>query len=310
MTIRRTLDSDLPRVLACRVTEPISNASEETFRRNLATGSYRPEWTWIAEEENRIVARAVWWGLPEADQPLELDCLYVDPAVSDPIDLCGRLVAQSVREMQPTVDGFTYQLFLPVGWRSDEAVAAAVRWRLDAVVQAGLTEAVERLRYEWTPDCGIPCRSARLGFVAADDDAFVDVFQRVAVGSLDADTRHRVARLGEEESARRDLARYSLMPGSRDSWRLAKLNGEVVGFAIPSANDAGPVLGYLGVVPEQRGRGYSDDLVAEASAILIEQGATRIVADTDAGNTPMVAAFVRANYRNFAVRLTVRSPLA
>ena len=37
----------------------------------------------------------------------------------------GRVVAQAMREMQPSVDGFTYQLFLPVGWRSDEAVAAA-----------------------------------------------------------------------------------------------------------------------------------------------------------------------------------------
>ena len=63
------------------------------------------------------------------------------------------------------------------------------------------------------------------------------------------------------------------------------------------------VVAYLGVVPEQRGRGYAGELLAEASAFLAGQGAGRIRADTDVANAPMAAAFERAGYDQFAIRI-------
>jgi RimJ/RimL family protein N-acetyltransferase len=126
-----------------------------------------------------------------------------------------------------------------------------------------------------------------------------------------------VSRLGVAGSAREDLEIYTSMPGDRSWWRLAyDDSGELVGFAIPSANNGGPVVGYLGVLPEHRGKGYSDELLAEIThqlARVIERGeakAAHIRADTDLGNQPMVAAFERAGYRNFAVRLVASPPPA
>jgi len=96
------------------------------------------------------------------------------------------------------------------------------------------------------------------------------------------------------------------MAGSREWWQLAyTTTGELIGFALPSANEGGPVVGYQGVVPEYRGRGFVDDLLGETTRFLAERGAPRIVADVDTANRPMVAAFVRARYRCFAVRLVV-----
>jgi RimJ/RimL family protein N-acetyltransferase len=107
------------------------------------------------------------------------------------------------------------------------------------------------------------------------------------------------------------------MPGDRSWWRLAYDGaGELVGFAIPSANGGGPVVGYLGVRPQQRGHGYSDDLLAEIThqlAAVIERGEARtdqVRADTDLTNKPMAAAFERAGYRNFAVRLVASRPVS
>ena len=65
------------------------------------------------------------------------------------------------------------------------------------------------------------------------------------------------------------------------------------------------MVGYLGVVPEHRGRGYVDDLLAEITRSHAERGVQRIVADTDAGNVSMARAFERAGYRNFAIRLVL-----
>jgi RimJ/RimL family protein N-acetyltransferase len=50
-----------------------------------------------------------------------------------------------------------------------------------------------------------------------------------------------------------------------------------------------PVIGYIAVVPEQRGHGYAYDLLAEATRLLAAEGADRIVAGTDVTNTPMAA---------------------
>jgi ribosomal protein S18 acetylase RimI-like enzyme len=63
------------------------------------------------------------------------------------------------------------------------------------------------------------------------------------------------------------------------------------------------VVGFLGVVPAQRGHGYADDLLAEITHLLAEDGATTIRADTDGTNTPMVAAFERLGYHRFALRV-------
>ena len=56
------------------------------------------------------------------------------------------------------------------------------------------------------------------------------------------------------------------------------------------------------VVPESRGRGLAAQLVAAASAGLRDEGATRLIADTDVSNVAMVRAFARAGWRPTSTR--------
>ena len=49
-------------------------------------------------------------------------------------------------------------------------------------------------------------------------------------------------------------------------------------------------------MPDQRGRGYAYDLLAEATRLLATEGADRIVASTDVTNLPMAATFAKAGY--------------
>ncbi|MDH6124310.1 GNAT family N-acetyltransferase [Kitasatospora sp. GP82] len=95
--------------------------------------------------------------------------------------------------------------------------------------------------------------------------------------------------------------------GERSWWRIAETaDGKVVGFGFPSRNPAFPVVGYLGVLPGHRGRGYVDGILAENTRLLaVELGAETVRADTDLTNLPMAAAFERAGYRNFARRLVL-----
>jgi RimJ/RimL family protein N-acetyltransferase len=301
---RSTVEADLDRLLRCAIDEPISWADPDRLRSFLADGHYRHERVWIAEQDGEILARAVWWGFPDGDRPLALDCLWVHPSVEDRVTLAAELLRHAHDAFG---DAPAYHVFVPTGWREHPAVTAAVDWRWEAGRRAGLTDELERLRYAWTPDVPVPEPSGRLTFRAEpDDEAFVEVFRRVAEDSLDHHTRQALLTKDAEAQAREDLADYLSMPGDRSWWRLAHTpDGDLAGFALPSANNAGPVVGYLGVLPEQRGHGYVDDLLGEITRCHAERGAQRIAADTDSTNLPMARAFERAGYRLFAVRLVL-----
>ena len=319
MLIRPTTEADLDQILAWPVTEPAGVVPAGRYREELDRHQYRPEWTWVAEDEGRVLARAIWWGFAGAAYPLVLDCVSADGSLpaggpaSGRAVLAARLIVAGQRALRrpgPSVaPGF--EINLPAGWRSDPAVAAAFAWRRDAAARAGLTDELERIRFEWTPDAGLPRSSGRLVFrPEPDDDAFLDVFRQIAVGSLDVITRREVAALGAARQARDDMGIYLSMPGERDWWRLAYTadGGRLAGMILPNRNSGGAVVGYLGVVPGMRGRGFIDDLVAETTRFHAGRGEPRIAATTDTTNVPMAAAFERAGYRAWGIRYVLSEP--
>ncbi len=249
---------------------------------------YRPEWTWVALRGDRVVARAAWWGGPDDAAPLALDWL----------DFAGGETDAAVEILTKAGLGTEYCLVLPPRWREDPAVRAAGEARVDVAERAGMRRFVERLRYTWTPDAGLPERPGRLRFEPEPDDGTIlDVLRRVVHGSLDAHERRATARGGPDAAARDELDFLRWMPSPREWWRLAyTVDGELVGLTVPGRNHGGPVIGIVGVVPEQRGHGYAHDLLLEATHLLVEEGAAEITAETDTTNTPMAATFARAGY--------------
>src|ERR1051326_210463 len=126
------------------MTEPLWYVAADEYRRELAERQYRPEWTWVAEDEGRVLARAVWWGQADSKHPLALDCLLTSDAVADRAGLASELLAAAHRAF---LGGGARQLpdynilKLPGDWRDAPATAAAVAWRQDAAARAGLTAA-------------------------------------------------------------------------------------------------------------------------------------------------------------------------
>ncbi|GGT31636.1 GNAT family N-acetyltransferase [Streptomyces chromofuscus] len=307
MIFRTLTESGLDRVLALLPAGQVGVwADADLFRKRLATGEYRPEWTWVAEETGEPHAVAVWWGNPGDERPGALDTLN---AVASPArtDVAAELLAAAHTAFGQARPEF--HLLLPADWRERPDVVADLGWRREAARRAGLTTAVERLRYEWTRDSGVPAPSRRLRFrPEADDEVFAGLFRRVLDGTLDAASRAQALAVGAEAQARADVAFYrDSMPGERSWWRVAEdAGGRTVGFALPSRNTGSHVVGYLGVLPEQRGHGYVDDLLAEITRVLAQEaGADVVRADTDLTNHPMAAAFDRLGYRNVARRLVL-----
>jgi RimJ/RimL family protein N-acetyltransferase len=258
----------------------------DTYADMAAAGQYRPEWTWVALREGVVVARAAWWAGPKDDKPLALDWFdFTDQDAAVQLLRTAPLHAE-------------YSLMLPTGWRGDPAVRQQAQARIDAAMTAGLSPLVERYRYRWTPDCGVPQRPARLEFRPEPDDAVIfDVFRRIHQGSLDAHARRTIAKSGLDAAAQEALDYLRWKPSPRGWWRLAYTpGGELVGLSVPSRNYGDPVIGYIGVVPEHRGHGYAYDLLVEATHMLADEDADRIVAATDQTNLPMAATFAKAGY--------------
>jgi RimJ/RimL family protein N-acetyltransferase len=258
----------------------------QSYSTMAAAGEYRPEWTWVALREDVVVARAAWWAGPDDDKPLTLDWFDFTDA------------AAGVQLLQTAPLRAEYSLKLRPGWRDNPAESAAADARIAAATQAGMALLVERFRYRWTPECGVPARPGRLEFRPEPDDAvLLAVLRRIAQGSLDAHTRRAVAESGLDAAAKEDLDHLLWLPSPREWFRLAYTpGGKLVGITAPARNFRDPSVAFIGVVPEQRGHGYAFDLLVEATHLLVEQGVDRIVAGTDQGNFPMAATFAKAGY--------------
>jgi len=253
-----------------------------------ALGQYRPEWTWVALRDDRVVARAAWWGGPSDEHPKALDWLDFGPGEQDAaaeILLAADLAAE-------------YCLVLPPSWRVDPRARAAAEARIAVAESAGLRPFVERLRYSWTPADGLPGRTGRLRFTQEPDDERIrEVLTQIVEGTLDAHQRAAIADGGPGAAVSDELEFLHWMPSPREWWRLAHTpDGDLVGLTVPGRNYGGPVIGLVGVVPGQRGHGYAYDLLVEATYLLRSEGAERITAETDTTNTPMAATFARAGY--------------
>src|SRR5262245_17857726 len=162
----------------------------------MKSGHYRYDHIWVADDgelnellaarasaPRRVVAAAIWWAFPAATQPMSLDGLWAVADLADPLEAWADLI-RAGRTVNP---GGDYHIFLPGGVRSGAAVEAELQPGLAAARAAGLTSTLERLRFEWLDSTPVPARSQRLAFrTEPDDEAFVDVFMRVADGSLDA----------------------------------------------------------------------------------------------------------------------------
>jgi RimJ/RimL family protein N-acetyltransferase len=262
-------------------------ATGRDYRRAAAAGEYRPEWTWVALRAGQVVGRAAWWGGPGDDAPAALDWLDF----GDDLAVGAALVRAAPFRCE-------YILVLPPGWRGHPEVRRAAELRLAAAERAGMRPLVERLHYVWTPAAGLPERPGRLRWLPAlDDQAVLEILRGVHQGTLDAHARRLLERLDPAAAAEAELADLKWFPAPRAWWRLASTPaGEPLGITVPSRNHTSAIIGLVGVVAGQRGHGYGYDLLVEATHLLVEEGATEIVADTDTTNTPMVAAFAKAGY--------------
>jgi GNAT superfamily N-acetyltransferase len=259
---------------------------------------HRPDWKRVALRDGKVVARGAWWGGPDDTAPVNVN--WFDVAEGE--EEAG---AELLRTAPWQVE---LEMNLPAGWREDPELRAAADARFTAVHKAGYELLVERFLYRWTPRHGLPERPGRLEFRPEPDDAvFFDLLRRIHSATLDAHALKAVEEDGLDRAAQEELDFFHWCPSPREWWQIAHTpQGDVAGIHIPAHNPSGPCVGFIGVVPEQRGHGYAYDLLAECTHYLVERGAEFVSAATDRGNFPMAANFAKAGYPVVRERLNYR----
>ena len=282
---------------------------EQYLQSMFAASSMRPEWCFVVqdEEENRPLGRVAFWTLPGVEEPFALVLLDVTwdgdyMAVGTRLleDVLGEARNLGAEEIEHVIDA------PPLPPQFQYHVAK----RVELLEGAGFAFRRETGRFEWR-EGEPPLVSDRLAFRTLEEvgeGAFVDAMRRVSEGTLDRAIREERERLGPRGAAHEFFESARRVKHDPAWWRLAYTpSGELVGLVMPAEPPAFLTVFYIGVVPEMRGRGYVDDLLAAGTATLIEarrrdNDEKPLRADTDVANAPMAAAFERAGWTRFAGR--------
>ncbi|MBB4984449.1 GNAT family N-acetyltransferase [Streptomyces nymphaeiformis] len=258
--------------------------ARESHRRT----QFRPDWKRIVLRDGEVVARGAWWGGPDDSEPVNINWFDV---AEDEEEAGAELLRSAPWQVELEIN-------LPGGWRDKPDLRAGAETRFAAARAAGYELLAKRFLYRWAPERGLPERPGRLRFSAEPDDTvFFDALRRIHSVTLDAHALRAIEEGGIDRAAQEELDFFHWCPSPREWWQIAHTpEGDLAGIHIPAHNPSGPTVGFIGVVPEQRGHGYAYDLLAECTHLLVEQGAEFISGATDQGNFPMAANFVKAGF--------------
>lgn len=270
--------------------------------RTIASGAMRPEWCYLAEDDGRVVGRLAAWTLPPSDVPLDLVLLDVpwgEPAYKVGDALLRHVLAYIRSHGGDRVGHVVDEPPREPFWQDNGAA------RIALLEQGGFRPTRETTRFELLIS-DAPPSSKRLAFrdlSAVGKPAFLDAIRLVSDGTFDQEILEEREREGPDRAARLLWDLLAKLRHELGWWQLAyDAQGALVGLVMPCANPGAATIGYIGVVPEQRGRGYVDDLMAQVTRTLHAAGYNRVVADTDLQNAPMAAAFARAGFTAFGTR--------
>ena len=127
---------------------------------------------------------------------------------------------------------------------------------------------------------------------------FIEAVRRVTADTLDTSMANDALEQGEMQAAKAYVEGLKQIDYNESWWRLAYVGEKLAGLIIPQRlEEKIGGVNYIGVVPEMRGRGYINQLLRDATQVLIDAGLTTIYADIDVKNYPLEAALLRCGYR-------------
>ena len=274
-------------------------------------GYTKLDWCVVGLEVTAPAARAAMWAPPGETVPTDLVLIEIDwggealatgqELLAGMHALATQLGAESLShsiDSPPTPpqyqehDDARARLMAAAGY---ELLRDGLRWK--RLKSSAAAEPPDRtLSFRSLPELG--------------EEAFVEALAATYDGTRDAWINRTVGEHGLLGAARADFVEYQGLDHLPEWWELAyDQDGALAGIVMAARTPSVSVIGYVGVVPGQRGRGLAVQLVRRGTEQLVKGGADEIRGDCDRDNIAMARAFERAGYEQFARRRTYKRVL-
>ncbi|MFJ8014304.1 GNAT family N-acetyltransferase [Streptomyces sp. NPDC096339] len=284
--------------------DPERNAATRGYLDGLLeTKCTRPEWCLVAEDgEGRLVGSVVLWTLPGHEVPYAF-VLFEAPAGETGVgpallDAAARTARElGAQELEHVLDSPAQA---PQFQREPERRGELLRGSGFRVLRDGR-------RFGLRVPAELPADDPRLTFRSLTDlgpAPFVDLLEALLAKTSDARLAAEVRTRGARRAAEQLFEQTAELEHEPGWWEIGHdADGTPAVISLPARNPSVHVIGFVGVAPAHRGKGYATSAVIRGTRVLAAHGATEIRGDCDAANTAMAKAFTRAGYENFADRL-------
>ena len=304
LSVRAIGPDELDAWLRVGAADPSADAIARRLTGAWSSGSSAPDRTFVLERRGEPVGRVAYVAepaatvLPDVHEASVLG-LWLPWAAPHVVELGRELLRRTFPSLRPPirfVDAYANPSYM-----------VHVDIRRAIFEGAGMSLFQEKRGFRWD-SAGRPgeppAGPGRLTFRALPEvgrDLLASVMSRATIGTLDRQDRYYSELVGPENWGPEMLG--YLTPEDEADWLLAyDKAGDPVGYALLSTferPDRGTIA-HIGVVPEARGRGYVDELLAELEQHARRRGFTQVLSDSDVANHPMHAAFERAGHRSAA----------
>ena len=280
----------------------------DIFKKEFPAGRSRPEWCFAALENGRTVGM-LGYRAPAAHQNLEqtpdTSILFFLNCADNYLEVGQALLEYSLAKLRSLgVSKVKWSFDSAKFW--DEILRPCPHWQqqLELAQQVGMSLRQEKINYQYRV-CAPAVADGAIELIyrtleEVGEAAYREAIRWVMQGTLDRIDTQLCCQLGPEQAARHFFDNISDdMTYEPRLWKLGYTTiGALVGLVAPLKmwGDLG-TLGYIGVVPEYRGKGYGVALLQQGTADLQIEGIQRVIADTDALNVPMQRTFEKVGYQ-------------
>jgi ribosomal protein S18 acetylase RimI-like enzyme len=291
---------------------PYQRQLEEYLASLLQRRSTKPDWCLVGLDDGVPVARAALWALPDHEVPT--DIVLIDADWNDTELAAGHALLSKVHDLAAAhgADALSHHVDSPPGppqYQEDEEA------RIRLLAESGYELLRDGLRWAYSGSRSQEAaRAQSLVFRSlpeVGEEAFVEAIASTYQGTQDSWITSNIEKHGMLGAAREDFVEYQGLDHLPQWWELAYTeDGTLAGVIMAARNPSAAVIAYVGVVPDQRGRGLAPQLVRRGTEQLLAGGADEIGGDCDRDNVGMVKAFERAGFEQVARRRSYRREVA
>lgn len=257
------------------------------------TGQSRPEWCFVIEDAGQIVGRVGFWSSPENLKVIRVFGLHLPCIREDCFQVGTQLLEESLQQMST-------QGICKIESQLDSERINCFNTYMQVYETVGFQMIQDKKRFILAENNFKPITQTRLNYKSyanVQSEVFIDAIESVTCGTLDREDQLSIQNHGPKEAANQYFELLKEIDDHPDWWKLAYIDDSLVGLIVPQQfrTELG-AINYIGVIPEQRGNGFSLELLSKGTDILINSGIKKVIADIDSNNFPLESALKNVGY--------------